>query len=188
MALSLIDLLDLPPHERSESNINLNIPSLKRKCDLFFYLADREAFELLQKSELFRSSSDLPLEVAQTNLCILLKGKVSLCHKTQTIVAPTDSPDPNKEGEEEKEEAKTDESKSKEKGATEKQSMSATARRIAVIQMVTAVLERRNTLKEEERVLSLAEKRKNSVEQGGENEAEHKEIQRPKGAGRPGGR
>ena len=170
MALSLIDLLELPPQERSESNINLNIPSLKRKCDMFYYLADDEAIKLLQTSELFHCSEDVPINVAQTNLCVLFTGKVSLCHKTQTIIAPSDTQletvQENEEEGQENKEAKHDESKSKENKDSQDPSFKAAARRTVVIQMVTDCLERRNTMKEEEKRISIAEKKKESICRG----------------------
>ena len=184
MALSLIDLLELPPHERSESNINLNIRSLKAKCDMFYYLDEKEAFELLKYSELFRSSADMPLVVAQTNLCILFKGKVSLCQKTHATVEPTDespSQDEVKEAEiEEKDSEKTkqeeSESKDKEAKSDKKESLSPAARGQCIVQMVTALLDRRNTQLEEERAFQIAEKRRVSVARGVEIEEEPKEA------------
>ena len=177
MALSLIDLLELPPHARSESNINLNIPSLKRKCDLFYYLADREAYQILKHSEVFTCSEDIPLLVAETNLCIVFKGKVSLCHKTQAIVAPTDAKEADQKVSDEADDGtKKEDGKSDDKKDAKKESITAIQRGYAVVQMVTALLERRNTLKEEERAMSLVEKRKESMAKGRPIEVEQKEI------------
>ncbi|KAL5259711.1 hypothetical protein ACHWQZ_G009976 [Mnemiopsis leidyi] len=176
MALTLIDLLELPPHARTESNIYLNIPSLKRKCDLFYYLADAEAYQLLKYSELFSSSEDIPIIAADTNLCILFQGKVSLCHKTQAIVTLTDANESDKEDSDEANETKKGDEKSDAKKYETKESITAIQRGLAVVQMVTALLERRNSQKEEERALSLAEKRKESIAKGRPIEVEQKEI------------
>lgn len=134
---------------------------------MFFYLTDKEAVLILKESKLFHTSTeDLPIEIAQTNLCILLKGKVSLCQKVQAVAAPVESPAADKADEKDKEKSiETPESPEKDKGPPKEKRMSTSARRTAVIQMVTALLERRATLKEEERAQAIeADRRKESLE------------------------
>lgn len=169
MALSLIDLLDLPPNERTAANIILNIPSLKRRCDLFYNLADKEAFQLLKNSEIFRSSSDLAINETQTSLCVLMKGKVSLCHKT--IMSPTpkqlteQQPKPNETDniDNDKKDRKTSRKNSQKKidkdsnSNTEGKSAAVApastreVRRFAVMEMVTSLLEFRKSMQAEEK-------------------------------------
>ena len=169
MALSLIDLLELPSSDRTEANIILNIPSLKRKCDLFYHLTDKEAFRLLQNCELIRATTDAAIPDATRNLCILLKGKVSFCHKTYNVPTNVST---NEDAEEDKEEK--DETSEKEKGGedstssikegddtknektkVQEQPITAERRRTLVLEMVDALLEHRKSMQEESRRISI---------------------------------
>lgn len=82
----MTELLFLPLGERTRENIVLNIPCLRRKCDLFYHLSDRDAYKLLQKCQVQQFDTDLAIPESDHQLCILLKGKVSLCHKAKSHI------------------------------------------------------------------------------------------------------
>ena len=166
--LSLLDLLELPTGARCDENILPNIAGLKRKCEIFYRLSDKEAYSVLMSSELLRCPKDLPILPAQFNLCILLIGKASLCQKTMSQSAessppPDDGPEESAEGEAnklrkgstkqnpgtetDKKEDKDNENKDqKDVGAAER-------RRSTILAMVTNILEQRKSILASEKTM-----------------------------------
>eukprot|EP00116_Pleurobrachia_bachei_P011379 sb/3471641/ len=152
MSLSLIDLLSLPKEHRTDFHIQLNISALKEKCDLFYYLSDREACQILREAIIENLDTDCPVKNTADHLSIVLRGKLSLCHKTLNQPSLT-----NKD--QQKEESKDDDGeKGKEEEGKKKQDkvvqkiLSPEERRSVVINMITNLLEQRKMMIEQAKV------------------------------------
>ena len=147
MSLSLIDLLSLPREQRTDFHIQLNISALKEKCDLFYYLSDWEACQILRQAMIETLDPDTPVKNTADHLTILLSGKLSLCHKVlnQSNLVAKES------GEEEKEKKKEEPGQKKQEKNVQKV-LSPEERRVAVINMVTNLLEQRKMMIEQAKV------------------------------------
>ena len=152
MSLSLIDLLSLPTEHRTDFHIQLSISALKEKCDLFYYLSDREACQILREATIENLDTDCPVKNTADHLSILLRGKLSLCHKTLNQPSLTNKEHKEEdEGTEDGEKGKEEEGKKKQDKVVQKV-LSPEERRTAVINMVTNLLEQRKIMIEQAKV------------------------------------